>query len=209
MILLARRSWFACVLVAGVLGLEALTSFDPAIHEQLVKSFGLSGPDLMRLEVYRLVVSPLIQTRPGFVGTVWITLLFVAPIAAWRLGACRSAAVYFLSDWAGSLLVLMVVGAASVMGGGVANEHWTSRDVGSSSGVYALGFAAVLSLPGRARIVAAAVIISAFTSRVILVGRLFDYQHAVSLAAAAGVMRLIAADGRRRTASAVTRRPMQ
>ena len=33
-----------------------------------------AGPDLVRLQVHRLVVSPLIQTRPGFVGTVWITL---------------------------------------------------------------------------------------------------------------------------------------
>lgn len=188
---IVRRSWFAFALVTAILGLEALTTFYPAVHGQLVQSFGLSGPDLAHLEVYRLVVSPLVQTRPGFVGTVWITLLFVAPVAAWRLGAWRSAIVYFLGDWAGSLLILMTLGAASLLGSTSAHQYWTTHDVGSSSGVYALGFAAALTLPGRVRVAVAAAVIAVFTSRVVIAGRVFDYQHAVSLAAAVGVVRLM------------------
>lgn len=134
---------------------------------------------------------PLVQTRPGFVGTVWITLLFVAPVAAWRLGAWRSAIVYFLGDWAGSLLILMTLGAASLLGSTSAHQYWTTHDVGSSSGVYALGFAAALTLPGRVRVAVVAAVIAVFTSRVVIAGRVFDYQHAVSLAAAVGVVRLM------------------
>ena len=193
----ADRSWFACVLVATVLGLQALTSFDPAIHQQLVKSFGLSGPDLMRLEVYRLVLSPLIQTRPGFVGTVWVTLLIVSPLAAWRLGPCRSAAIFFISDWAGSLSVLLPLGAAALLGDDTARGHWIARDVGSSSGTYALLLGVALTLPRVWAVVATVAFVAVFGSRVLLVGRVYDYQHAISLAAALGIMRLIPTAGAR------------
>ena len=189
---MVRASWFAMALAATVIGLQVLTALNPALHGSLVRWFGLSGPGLQRLELYRLALSPLIQTRPGFVGTVWVILLLAAPFAAWRIGPWRSAAIFFLSDWAGSLLVMATVGVAAALGNSDAHQQWFAQDVGSSSGVYALGFAAVLSLRGRLRTALVAGILAVFTFRLVAIGQVFDYEHAVSLMAAALLLALTA-----------------
>ncbi|MCA9821533.1 MAG: hypothetical protein KC470_02920 [Dehalococcoidia bacterium] len=184
---IAQGPWPGILLLAVVFGLQALTAISPGIHAPFVNALGLSGHDLLGIGAYRLTTSSLVQSRAGFVGTVWVTLAIVGPLAIWRLGSLKTLAVFFFSDAAGSLAVLVPLGIIAAFGSSGAQAGWSDVTVGSSSGTYALGLAVGLSLHGRARALSIVTIITVFGVRLVFFTDRFDVEHAAALAFTGGL----------------------
>ena len=197
---IARRLPFSCALIGVITWLMLVTAIDTDSHPTLLRTIGLSWHDLIRLEVWRLPTSQLIQTSPGFVPGI-VGLCFVAaPIAEWRAGTVKAVIVFFLCDWVSTITVL--VGKQIV--GGTPAEHPSIRDAGSSSGAWALTLLALSTIPNRrVRIGALATVCAFLIATLVIHRRLFDVQHLAAAAAALAVLYLFARRDRRpRTAAA-------
>ena len=189
---IARRVPFSCALIGVITWLMLITAIDTDSHPTLLRAIGLSWHDLIRLQVWRLPTSQLMQTSPGFVLSI-VGLCFVAaPIAEWRAGTVKAVIVFFLCDWVSTITVL--VGRQIV--GGAPAEHPSIRDAGSSSGAWALTLLALSTIPNRrARIGALATAGAFLLATLVIHRRLFDVQHLA--AAALAVLYLFARRDRR------------
>ncbi|MEO7369350.1 MAG: phosphatidylglycerol lysyltransferase domain-containing protein, partial [Ilumatobacteraceae bacterium] len=191
---IARRVPFSCALIGVITWLMIVTAIDTDGHPALLRAIGLSWHDLIRLQMWRLPTSQLIQTSPGFVLSI-VGLCFVAaPIAEWRAGTIKAVVMFFLCDWVSTIIVL--VGEQIV--GGTPAEHPSIRDAGSSSGAWALTLLAVSTIPNRrVRIGALASAFAFLVATLVIHRRLFDVQHLVSAVAALAVLYLLARRDRR------------
>jgi len=183
----ARRVPFSLVLLSVALGLEVATGQSHALHTWLRQHFAVSWPDLRNFELHRLALSPLLQTRPGIVGTiVWLLCVFL-PWLEWRLGSRLAAAVFFLGDWLSTAPVLAALAVADRFGVSGAGPLAAARDSGSSAGALAAAAAIAASYRGRTRLVLLLVVFAFLGLRLALVGRMYDYQHLVAAGVGAGI----------------------
>ena len=176
----ARRLPFSCALIGVITWLMVVTRIDPDGHKPLLRAIGLSWHDLIRLEVWRLPTSQLMQTRPGLVWSIVALCFIAAPIAEWRAGTTKAIIMFFLCDWVSTITVL--IGEQIVHG---AAAHPSVRDAGSSSGAWALTMLVLSTIANRRLRTTALGVASAFLVTALVVHhRLFDVQHLVAAAAA-------------------------
>ncbi|MEZ5412416.1 MAG: flippase-like domain-containing protein [Acidimicrobiales bacterium] len=184
----ARRFPVTTAVTALVTWLMAATAFDPRLHGQLLRQYGISWGDLTRLQLWRLPTSQLLQTRPGWVGTNLLLLVAFLPLAEWRLGSARTAAVLAVADWSSTLSVLAGLRLAAALGDAGAAHLIAARDAGTSSALYAAAAATAASLPrGRARLAAGGGLALWLGTQLVVHHRLFDVQHAAAALAAVAV----------------------
>ena len=115
--------------------------------------------------------------------------LCVLPLAERRLGTRRTVIVFFLCDWASTVLALVGLRIAALLHDQDADRLLLMRDAGPSSGAWALAIVVGGYLPSRFARVATTSAIGTFLAFALVVHhRLFDVQHA--LAALAGLIAL-------------------
>ncbi len=181
----ARRFPVTAAVTAFVVWLMAATAVDPRLHGQLIRQYGISWGDLLRLQLWRLPTSQLLQTRAGWVTGNLLLLAAFLPLAEWRLRSARTAAVLALADWASTLAVLVGLRLAAALGDAGAAHLIAARDAGTSSALYAAAAATATSLPaGRARLAAGGGLALWLGTELVLHHRLFDVQHAAAALAA-------------------------
>lgn len=181
----ARRFPVTTAVTAFVVWLMAATAVDPRLHGQLMRQYGISWGDLVRLQLWRLPTSQLLQTRPGWVTTNLLLLAAFLPLAEWRLRSARTVAVLALADWASTLSVLAGLRLAAALGDPGAAHLIAARDAGTSSALYAVAAATATSLPaGRARLAARGGLALWLGTALVVYHRLFDVQHAAAALAA-------------------------
>ncbi len=180
---LSRKFPITVAFVSLQLWLMTATAVHPEIQHELLRSIGLNWPSLVHGELWRLFTSPLIQVDAGF---VWanLLLLFLVPIAEWRLKAQRFALIYFLGDMISTLIVLVGVRITS----GVDDEILHSFDGGTSSGSIAVTAAALTTIPNArvrwACLAAGFVVLLLFA---LFDTQLFDLQHLLAGVVAIGL----------------------
>ncbi len=180
-----RRFPVTTAVTAFVVWLMAATAVDPRLHGQLLRQYGISWGDLLRLQLWRLPTSQLLQTRPGWVVTNLALLAAFLPLAEWRLRSARTVAVLALADWASTLSVLVGLRLAAALGDAGAARLIAARDAGTSSALYAVAAATAVSLPaGRARLAAGGGLVLWLGTELTVHHRLFDLQHAAAALAA-------------------------
>jgi len=177
-------------LLSVALGLEVATGRSHALHAWLRDHVAVSWPDLQHFELHRLALSPLLQTRPGIVGTiVWLLCLFL-PWLEWRLGSRLAAAVFFLGDWLSTAPVLAVLALAGWLGVNDAEHLAAARDSGSSAGAFAAAAAIAASYRGRTRVVLLLAVFAFLGLRLALVGKMYDYEHLLAAGVGAAICAL-------------------
>ncbi|MEO6122899.1 MAG: phosphatidylglycerol lysyltransferase domain-containing protein [Ilumatobacteraceae bacterium] len=191
---IARRVPFSCALIGVITWLMVVTAIDAHSERALLRSIGLSWHDLVRMQVWRLPTSQLIQTSPGIVLSIVALCFIAAPIAEWRAGTVKAVIMFFFCDWVSTIIVLI----GSQIVGGAAAQHPSIRDAGSSSGAWALTVLALSTVSNRRRRVGAIAAACAFLIATLAVHRrLFDVQHLASVAVALGMLYLFARRERR------------
>ncbi|MGZ4771580.1 MAG: bifunctional lysylphosphatidylglycerol flippase/synthetase MprF [Ilumatobacteraceae bacterium] len=178
---IARRMPFSCALIGVITWLMVVTRIDSDSHKTLLRAIGLGWHDLIRLQVWRLPTSQLMQTSPGLVWSIVALCFIAAPIAEWRAGTMKTVILFFLCDWVSTISVLI---GTEIVGSPTA-QHPSIRDAGSSSGAWALTFLVLSTIHDRRRRNVAFGVAGAFLVTALVVHhRLFDVQHLVAAAAA-------------------------
>lgn len=180
-----RVPWFGIALALITVALEAATAYDHSLFPELQSHLALDWQALERFEVYRIVVSPFIQTSPGFSPTVLGLTTLVVPVYELREGTRRAVTLFFTGDWLSTLPALFFLQAAGWLGSSAAAQLARTPDSGSSCGGFACMTAFLCTLPFRWRTAGFLTLVLFFAWRIALWHRLFDFQHA--LAAVAGV----------------------
>lgn len=176
---LIKRFPVSSAIVSVQLWLMLATAIDPRLHAALVRAFGLSWDDLSSGQVWRLVTDLFIQAVPGFPWSNAV-LLLIFPIAEWRLGSRLLPVVFVGGDLLGTLPWLLTERVMVALGR-FDPAVLADRDVGLSSGAYALLAATLCTLPWRRiRIAAVGALLSALTVVLIVYHRDFDWQHFLS-----------------------------
>src|SRR4029079_17647017 len=129
---------FSVAMIALSVWFSIATNLDPVFERVLRDRFGLSYQDLPRFEWWRVVTSPVIEPRAGFVWTNLLLLAVVLPLAERRLHTMRTVAIFFLGDIVASLSILFVLRVAGSLGNDVALVNSMMRDAGPSAGCWAL-----------------------------------------------------------------------
>ncbi len=183
----ARRLPATLTLSGLVLWFMAITQRTPALHPQLLRDLGLAWRDLLRLQVWRLPTSQLIETSPGFIISNIALFLIAMPVGEWRLGTRRAVGVFFLCDWVSTLLTL----------GGLRVGSWwspmaahllTVRDGGPSAGAWALAISIGVSFAHpRVRAAAVGAMFTFLGAAAVFHHRLFDFQHLIAALCAVAV----------------------
>jgi MFS family permease len=169
------------------LWLALVTHIDHGLHQYLLRHFGLSWPDLLHVQVWRLATATLVQPVPGLLWSNFLLLAMVLPLAELRIGSLRTIAAFFLGDWASTVPVLLILRIAAGLGNSAALHNLVSRDSGSSSAAFAVAGVLAMAVPHRTwRRVAVVVVFSWNVIPLIVHTRLFDGQHV--LATAVGVV---------------------
>jgi membrane associated rhomboid family serine protease len=159
------------------------TNLDPVFERVLRDRFGLSYQDLPRFEWWRVVTSPVIEPRAGFVWTNLLLLAVVLPLAERRLHTMRTVAIFFLGDIVASLSILFVLRVAGSLGNDVALVNSMMRDAGPSAGCWALVAALAITIRApRRRWIVTTTLFVGLAGAVIVFERLFDVQHLVAAA---------------------------
>lgn len=189
----ARRVPFSCALIGVITWLMVVTRIDPDSHRPLLRAIGLSWHDLIRLQVWRLPTSQLMQTSPGLVWSIVALCFIAAPIAEWRAGTTKAILVFFLCDWVSTITVL--IGDQIVHG---AAAHSAVRDAGSSSGAWALTMLVLSTITNRRlRNIALGLAFAFLVTALVVHHRLFDAQHFVAASAASVIILAMAKRERR------------
>lgn len=182
----------------AVLQLWIMTAgqISPGVHEELLEATGTSWQALAHGQVWRLLTSPLVQSSPGFLWSNIKLLVIVLPLAEWRLGTKRAAAVFFLGDMISSIPTLIALRIAAAVGSTTAARLVDQPDGGTSAGSWALYAAVAWTLPTKwLRYSATGLVVFLLSRAAWQEHRLFDFQH---LGSAAGAILLIEV-GRRLT----------
>jgi lysylphosphatidylglycerol synthetase-like protein (DUF2156 family) len=186
----ARRFPVALSVTAVVGYVMAVTRSDSELHSQLIRHFGLGWHDLVHLQLWRLITSPFVQDRPGF---VWGTLLVLVPalfIAELRLRSRITALIFALGDGLSKVGVLVIARLAGAFGSNSTLHAALQRDAGSSSAAWALCAGSAMSLPGRARTMAMAGLVALLALLALLYRSHADLEHLVAAICGAGIAAL-------------------
>lgn len=178
--ILRHVPWFGLFLAAVTLGFETETHFDEALFYTLQSHLALDWESLEYLEVYRVVVSPFLQTSPGFSPTIFGLTTIVVPLFELRARTWRTIVTFFAGDWLSTLPILFLLKAAGTLGNETAARLASEPDSGSSSGGFACMGALALALPSRLRIPALAGLAGFFAIRIAFWHRMFDFQHGLA-----------------------------
>ena len=117
-----RVPWFGIALALITVALEAATAYDHSLFPELQSHLALDWQALERFEVYRIVVSPFIQTSPGFSPTVLGLTTLVVPVYELREGTRRAVTLFFTGDWLSTLPALFFLQAAGWLGNSAAAQ---------------------------------------------------------------------------------------
>lgn len=188
-----RVPWFGIALALITVALEAATAYDHSLFPELQSHLALDWQALERFEVYRIVVSPFIQTSPGFSPTVLGLTTLVVPVYELREGTRRAVTLFFTGDWLSTLPALFFLQAAGWLGNSAAAQLARTPDSGSSCGGFACMTALLCTLPFRWRTAGFLTLVVFFAWRIALWHRLFDFQHALAAVAGVAVWRLLEA----------------
>ena len=169
-----------------IIGIQVITHFQPGFFRWFAAHAQLDWDTLNTLHVHRLVLSPLIQSEPGLVGTVLWLVIVLVPALEFRAGSRRTAAVFFVGDWISTIGSLLALRLAVSLGSMEATLLLARPDSGSSSGAFACASALGFSLPGKWRFLAAGILWSFVAYRIGFHHRYSDFQH--GLAAFAGIV---------------------
>ena len=172
--------WFGLFLAAVTLGLETATHFDKALFYSLQTHLALDWESLEHFELYRVVVSPFLQTSPGFSPTIFGLTVITVPLFELRARTWRTIVTFFAGDWLSTLPILFFLKAAGAFGNETAARLASEPDSGSSSGGFACMGALALALPMRLRIPALAGLAGFFAIRIAFWHRMFDFQHGLA-----------------------------
>jgi hypothetical protein len=176
----------AALLLAAILGPQAASEFFPGLHPWLIDHWALTWAAAWR-EPWRLVLSPLVQPRPGLVGTEWMFALAVVPACSWLWRWPALAAGFWGADAAGTLPTLGALRVAAAWSDH-ADRLLQHPDSGASAGLFGLAVVAAWRLPaGIGRAVLAGVALFA-AGRLALFHRTFDVEHALAIAATSAVL---------------------
>ena len=175
-----RIPWFGVALACVTVAFEALTHFDHSLFPELQRHLALNWESLTHFEFYRIVVSPFIQTSPGFSPTILSLTSVVVPVYELREGTRRAIALFFMGDWLSTLPVLFALQAAGWLGNATAGRLAGLPDSGSSCGGFACLAAFCCSLPFRWRVTGLAALVGFSVVRLASWHRMFDFQHALA-----------------------------
>ncbi|MCW4353802.1 phosphatidylglycerol lysyltransferase domain-containing protein [Hoyosella sp. YIM 151337] len=176
---LVKRFPVSSAIIAVQLWLMLATAIDPRLHEALVRVFGLSWNDLVSGQAWRLVTDLFVQAVPGFPWSNAV-LLVIFPLAEWRLGSRLVPIVFVGGDLLGTLPWLVTERVMVALGRFDA-AVLSDRDVGLSSGAYALLAVTLCTLPWRRiRFAAVGALLGGLTVVLVLYQRDFDWQHLLS-----------------------------
>jgi hypothetical protein len=160
-----------------IVGLQLAGSIDHASYLFLQQHFALAWPDLARLEVHRIMVSPLIQTSAGFSPTVTGLVIVAIPLAELRGGAIGLGLAFFGSDWLSTIPILLLLKLAGDFGNDSAAALAARPDSGSSSGGFGCLAFACVTLPLRWRVAGLGGFAVYFAVRLTGWHELSDFQH--------------------------------
>ncbi len=168
-------------MLALVLAPQVASEVRPGLHAWLIAHWALTW-DLGWREPWRLVLSPLVQPRPGLVGTEWLFALAVVPASAWRWPARLLPVGFWGADAAGTWPTLLGVRIAAEWSDHAA-RLLEAPDAGSSSGLFGLALMAAWRLPPVPSAGAVAGIVVFVAGRLAVFHRLFDLEHALAVSA--------------------------
>lgn len=178
---LVHRLPFATALLSVQLWLMAATTVNPPLQRFLLRHFGLSWPDLVHGQWWRVATSTVIEPRGGVIVSN-LVLIGVVAAAEWRFGSRRTVAGFFLGDWLSTLPILAVLRLLGAAGSTAALAAATTHDAGPSSAAYALSGIVVCSIPDRRlRAVAVSAVLASLMWPLVRDTRLFEVQHLVAL----------------------------
>lgn len=172
--------WFGLFLAAVTITLQTATHFDPALHPELQGHLALDWDALESLELYRIVVSPFLQTGAGFSPTILGLTTLAVPVYEVCAGTRRAVITFFAGDWLSTLPILFSLKVAGWLGSASAARLVSQPDSGSSSGGFACLGAFTLLLPWRLRLLAICGLAGFFAVRLVAWHRLYDFQHIVA-----------------------------
>lgn len=188
---IARRYPVALAITAVEVYLMAATYWDHGLHRQLVRHFAFGWHDLVHLQLWRIVTSPLVPGRPGF---AWGNLAVLVPVlflAEHRFRSKWTAAIFTLGDSISTVAVLVSARLVGALGSHVALKAALQRDGGSSSASWALvaAYAASLS-PGRLRNSTVLGLVGVLAIVAVARRDEADVQHLVAAICGAGIVAL-------------------
>lgn len=179
------RTFPVSLAVGGlIIWLMTVTAIDRDSYVGFKRHFGLGWHDLVRLHLWRLPTSQLIQTRAGYVWANVALCLVSLPIAEWVVKSRRTIVTFFIGDWVSTIPVLIGVRLAAAAGSASALDVIGHRDSGPSAGAWALVATVAMSLDNRVARRACTTATFAFLIGALIINRrLFDVQHLVSVIA--------------------------
>ncbi len=169
--------WASLLILGVIFGIEAATHVRPAWYQTIAFHTQVSWERLEALQLHRLVLSPLVQTTPGFSGAFLVALLLLIPFLEARTGWKRAAAIFFLGDWLSTLSVVAVLRIAGRLGHEHALALSSKLDSGSSSAAFACVAALAVTLPRAWRVAALVAMLAGLCYRVLFYTRQYDVQH--------------------------------
>ncbi|MEJ5222193.1 MAG: hypothetical protein WHT63_09325 [Tepidiforma sp.] len=169
----------AAGMLALVLAPQVVSQFRPGLHAWLIDHWALTW-DLAWREPWRIVLSSLVQPRPGLVGTEWLFALAVVPAFAVLWPARLMPLGFWGADAAGTWPTLLGLRVAAEWSNHAA-RLLGDPDAGSSAGLFGLALMAAWRLPRTpaAGVVAGIVIFAA--GRLAIFHRVFDIEHALAV----------------------------
>jgi phosphatidylglycerol lysyltransferase len=187
----ARRFPVAISITTIVAYVMAATQLDSDLHSQLIRHFGVGWHDLVHLQLWRIITSPFVQDRPGF---VWGNLLVLIPalfVAEYLFRSKVATAIFVLGDGLSTLGVLVGARLAGALGSDIAMRAALRRDGGSSAAGLALVAGCVSCIPGeRARKASVLAILAVLTVLLVVRRGEADIEHLVAAIFGAGIVRL-------------------
>ena len=157
------------------------TNLDPGFEHVLRYRFGLSYRDLVHLEWWRVVTSPIIEPRAGF---VWVNLALIVlafPATERRLGTWRTAVTFFVGGFVASVPVLLVLRLVGALGNQRALANALTHAAGPSAGCWALAAALAFTIGSlRWRRIAAMAVFTVLVVAFAVMRDLSSAQHLVA-----------------------------
>ena len=193
-----RLGRFPTSLILGglVVALMAATVQAPGVHAHLRSWFGSSWYRWRDGQIWRLFTSTFVQSGHGFVGGIAV-LLWLVPLAEWRVGSRLTAMVFLLGDWVSTLTVVLGARVVAAFGSGTAAHVLAHLDSGASAACYACGGAFVWSFPyGRLGNALVAVLLVDLVVEAAVTHMLAEIQHPIAVVVGATAVHLAARTNR-------------
>jgi phosphatidylglycerol lysyltransferase len=182
----AKRYPFSLTMIGLTLWFSIATNLDPGFEHVLRYRFGVSYRDLVHLEWWRAVTSPIIEPRAGFVWVNLALIVLALPVAERRLGTSRTVAIFFVGGFVASVPVLLVLRLVGALGSQVALANALAQGAGPSSGCWALAAALAFTIGSpRWRRIAAAAVFTVLVAAFAVMRDLSGAQHLVAASAGA------------------------